>query len=138
VEIDAIASALSGAGYVRRSARRYLSLIASFSRYEPMHRARLVRQLPSHWRLRDANQHRDEQILPMCINAHVRSNVLHDRLPSMRLWRSRALIRDLVALTTVLSAATHTTLRWRAGHSILSSPQNLSEARTHWRPLRHR
>ena len=33
VEIDAIASALERAGYARLSARRYLSLIASFSRY---------------------------------------------------------------------------------------------------------
>ena len=67
-----------------------------------------------------ANQHRDEQILLVCIDAHVRSNVLHDRLPSMRLWRSRALIRDLVALTTVLSAATHynVTMESRSFHIV--------------------
>ena len=54
-----------------------------------------------------ANQHRDEQILLVRVDAHVRSNLFHDRLPSMRLWRPRALTRDLVAPTTVLSAARH-------------------------------
>ena len=82
---------------------------------------RLVRQLPRHRRLLVANQHRDEQILLVCIDAHVRSNVLHDRLPSMRLWRSRALTRDLVALTTVLSAARHynVTMESRSFHIVL-------------------
>ena len=57
----------------------------------------------------------------MRVNADVRGNVLHDRLPSMRLWRHVALTRELVALSTVLSAARTTTLRWRAGHSISSN-----------------
>ena len=49
------------------------------------------------------------------------SNVLHDRLPSMRLWRSRALIRDLVVLTTVLRAARHdnVTMESRSFHIVL-------------------
>ena len=35
------------------------------------------------------------------------SILFHDRLPSLRLWRPRALTRDWVAPTTVLSAARH-------------------------------
>ena len=30
----------------------------------------------------------------MRVDAHLRSNLFHDRLPSMRLWRPRALTRD--------------------------------------------
>jgi hypothetical protein len=41
------------------------------------------------------------------VDAHVRSNLFHHRLPSLRLWRPRALTRDWVASTTVLSAAKH-------------------------------
>jgi hypothetical protein len=55
------------------------------------------------------------------VDPHLRDNVFHDRLPSMRLWRHLAPTRELVALTTVLSASSTTTLRWRAGHSILSN-----------------
>lgn len=42
------------------------------------------------------------------------------RLPSMRLWRSRALTRDLVALTTVLSAVRHynVTMESRSFHIV--------------------
>ena len=39
-------------------------------------------------------QHRDEQVLLVRVDTHVRDNVFHDRLPSMRLWRPQALTRD--------------------------------------------
>jgi len=54
-----------------------------------------------------AHQHRGEQVFPVRVYPHVRGNVFDDRLPFVVVWRPRALTRDLVALTTVLSAATH-------------------------------
>ena len=41
-----------------------------------------------------ADQHRDEQVLLVRVDPHIRSTLFHDRLPSMRLWRPRALTRD--------------------------------------------
>ena len=40
-------------------------------------------------------QHRDKEILLVRIDADVRSNLFHDRLLSVRLWRRKALTRDI-------------------------------------------
>jgi hypothetical protein len=58
------------------------------------HRPPFIRQLPRHGHRLRTNHHRDEQVLLMRVDPNVRDNVFHDRLPSMRLWRSRALTRD--------------------------------------------
>ena len=54
-----------------------------------------------------AHQHRDEQVFLVRVDPHVRGNVFLDRLPFVAALAPRALTRDLVALTTVLSAKTH-------------------------------
>jgi hypothetical protein len=63
--------------------------------HQPPHRARLVGQLPRHRRRRGPDQHRDEEILLVRIDADVRSNLFHDRLLSVRLWRRQALTREI-------------------------------------------
>jgi hypothetical protein len=89
---------------------------------QPPHGLRLVGHFPAHRRRPlVAHQHRDKQLLLVRIDPDVRGNVLHDRLPSMRLWRpTGANPRYLVALTTVLSAATHynVTMESRSFHIV--------------------
>jgi N-acyl-D-aspartate/D-glutamate deacylase len=59
------------------------------------HRRRLVGQLPRHGHCGRATQHRDEENLLVRIDPDERSNLFHDRLLSMRLWRRQALTRDI-------------------------------------------
>jgi hypothetical protein len=54
----------------------------------------LVRDRPGHRRCVRAHQHRENEVFLVRVNSNVRSNLFHDRLPSMRLWRLRALTRD--------------------------------------------
>jgi hypothetical protein len=55
--------------------------------HEATHGVRVVRQLSGHRLRLVPDQHRDEEVLLVRVDAHVRSNLFHDRLPSMRLWR---------------------------------------------------
>lgn len=63
--------------------------------HHPPDRTRLVGQLPRHRRRCRPDHHRDEEILLVSIDSDVRSNLFHDRLLSMRLWRRKALTRDI-------------------------------------------
>ena len=85
-----------GAGFVEdlHRARRVALELA----HHPPHRARLVGQLPRYQRRRRPDQHRDKEILLVRVDPDVRSNLLHDRLLSMRLWRRKALTRDIGGL----------------------------------------
>jgi hypothetical protein len=91
--------------------------------HQPSNRIRLVRHRPRHRRRLVADQHRNVQILLVRIDYNVRDNVCHDRLPSSAAlapdWRQPAICRWLCP--PWLSASRTTTLRWRAGHSILSA-----------------
>jgi hypothetical protein len=62
---------------------------------------------PGHGRRLLANQHWGKQVLVVRVDAHVRSNLFTTGSLRLRLWRLRALTRDWVAPTAVLSAARH-------------------------------
>ena len=47
---------------------------------------------------------------PMCIYSNVRSNLFHDRLLSLRLWRREALTRDLGGTDHLVECDSTTTL----------------------------
>jgi hypothetical protein len=79
--------------------------------YHPPHRAGLVGYLPRHRRRRRADQHRDKQILLVRVDSHVRSNLFHDRLLSVRLWRREALTRDIGGTDHLVECDSTTTLR---------------------------
>jgi hypothetical protein len=79
--------------------------------HEATHRIRLVRDGPRHWRGLPPNQHRNEEVFLVRINPNVRSNLFHDRLLSMRLWRRKALTRDFGGIDHLVECDSTTTLR---------------------------
>ena len=79
--------------------------------HQAPHRRRLVGQLPRHRRRAVARQHRHEEILLVRVDSDERSNLFHDRLLSMRLWRREALTRDIGGADHLVECDSTTTLR---------------------------
>jgi hypothetical protein len=79
--------------------------------HQATHGIRRVGQLPRGRRRLGSHQHRDEEVLLVRINPDVRSNLFHDRLLSMRLWRREALTRDLGGTDHLVECNSTTTLR---------------------------
>jgi hypothetical protein len=69
--------------------------------YQPTHGVGLVRQLPRHRSRFLTDQHRDKEVLLVCVHSNVRGNVLHDRLLSFAALTPRGVNpRSSVAQTT--------------------------------------
>ena len=58
-----------------------------------------------------ANQHRNEEVFLVRVDSNVRSNLFHDRLLSMRLWRREVLTRDFGGVDHLVECDCTTTLR---------------------------
>ena len=79
--------------------------------HQALHRLRLVRRRPAHRRGPRAHEHREKEVLLVRINSDVRSNLIHDRLLSMRLWRREASTRDFGGSHHLVECDSTTTLR---------------------------
>ena len=79
--------------------------------HQAPHGMRFIRRRPRHRRPRGASQHRNEEVRLVRINPNVRSNLFHDRLLSMRLWRREALTRDIGGSDHLVECDSTTTLR---------------------------
>jgi hypothetical protein len=79
--------------------------------HEATHGLRFIRNGPRDGRGLRPDQHRHEQVFLVRINPDVRSNLFHDRLLSMRLWRREALTRDFGGTDHLVECDSTTTLR---------------------------